>query len=72
MTTLYHCCVDLGAIIKGREDCIGVVRHFDACMREAPTEHIIAQAVIKRAQGMEAWPLCDSHTAKGQCKGHPK
>lgn len=68
--TTYHCCVDLSALAKGRDFALLALRAFDASVRESPTEYIIAQAVIKQAQGMTAWPLCDNPTKEGHCAGH--
>lgn len=72
MRTTYHCCVDLDAICKGGKFAIDAVRAFAPDMRVADDSTIVAEAAIKRARGMEAWPLCNHHTPTGHCKGHPE
>jgi hypothetical protein len=72
MTTTYHCCVDLGALIRGDRFAVGALRAFAEDMGDAELQEIVSKAAIKRAQGMEAWPLCGKHDQLGHCTGHPK
>lgn len=71
-STIYHCCVDLGAICRGDSFAINALRHYNEEAREMPVEKVIATAAIKRAQGKEAWPLCNHADELGRCKGHPQ
>lgn len=72
-TTIHHCCVDLGAIIRRRDrDLIGLIRH-NASKRgvDLSEPEVYARAAILQAMGYEAWPLCDNFDKTGHCKGHP-
>lgn len=73
MRTIYHCCVDLGALIRGDKTATSFLRHYGGAEVYAMSSaEIIAEATIRRAKGMDAWPLCDQFTPAGQCKGHPQ
>lgn len=67
----YHCCIDLEALIRQDSMSTQFLRHYgqDEVKGLAP-EAIVTQAVIRRAKGMTAWPLCDHHDKEGHCKGH--
>lgn len=71
MSTIHHCCIDLSALIRQDGMCLSFLRHYGG--EEAArlsNEAIVAQAAIKRAKGMDAWPLCDKHDRRGHCLGH--
>lgn len=67
-----HVAVTLSAIIKRDQLCIGFVRELDPEVREASTEAIQAQAVIKQAMGLKVWPSaeCTNRAPCGRCMGH--
>lgn len=67
----YHCCIDLGALIRQDSMATSFLCKYgpDDAKGLAP-EAIVTQAVIRRAKGMDAWPLCSNHDAKGHCIGH--
>lgn len=68
--TTFHCHVDLSAILRGDQVCLGFVRRYSEGWREASDAEIQTEAVIKQAKGMDGWPLCDGHDERGHCRGH--
>lgn len=73
MSTTYHCCIDLDALARLDGTAVAFLRHYGPDEAKGlSNEAIVAQAVIRRAKGMTAWPLCEHHDKTGHCKGHPQ
>jgi hypothetical protein len=64
----YHCCVDLDALIKGRD--IGPFRVVSAEELPVPQHELVAHAVILKARGFDVLPTCSKYDEKGNCRGH--
>lgn len=69
--TKYHCCVDLDAIVERNRLALMTLREFARDEVENKSDDtIVTEAVIRRAKGAVAWPLCDHADKLGHCKGH--
>lgn len=70
--TVFHASIDLDYVIHrgGARELAGLIR-FAGATQPADEVELLTRATLLKAKGLEAFPPCGNHDAKGWCRGHP-